>query len=284
MREVIVAKSAGFCFGVRKAVETVYREAENAEGPVYTYGPIIHNETVVEDLRKKGVQVIEGREELERVRCGTVIIRSHGVGREIYELCEKQGLRVVDATCPFVTRIHDIVRRECAEGKRVVIVGDPGHPEVQGIRGWGNDRTLVIESAEDLERYHVGKDEIISLVAQTTYHSGKFKEIVEKSSELGYDIHCFNTICNATQERQTEAGEIASGVDAMVVIGGRNSSNTRKLVEICSAVCGNTFFIQTSEDLNPKTLTRFERIGITAGASTPQIIIEEVQIIVRSEL
>lgn len=284
MREVIVAKSAGFCFGVRKAVETVYREAENAEGPVYTYGPIIHNETVVEDLRKKGVQVIEGREELERVRSGTVIIRSHGVGREIYELCEKQGLRVVDATCPFVTRIHDIVRRECAEGKRVVIVGDPGHPEVQGIRGWGNDRTLVIESAEDLERYHVGKDEIISLVAQTTYHAGKFKEIVEKSSELGYDIHCFNTICNATQERQTEAGEIASGVDAMVVIGGRNSSNTRKLVEICSAVCGNTFFIQTSEDLNPKTLTRFERIGITAGASTPQIIIEEVQIIVRSEL
>ena len=284
MREVITAKSAGFCFGVRKAVETVYREAECGTGPVYTFGPIIHNETVVNDLETKGVKVLHGTEDLMKLRLGTVIIRSHGVGPDVYEICRERGLRIVDATCPFVARIHEIVRQESEKGRQVIIVGDPSHPEVTGIRGWGKDDTIVVESPAEIPSKITDPSRKMSLVAQTTYHAGKLKEIIEICQKLVYDINCFNTVCNATQERQTEAGEIASGVDAMVVIGGRNSSNTRKLVEICRAVCRNTFFIQTAEDLDPKTLTCFERIGITAGASTPQIIIEEVQTSVRSEL
>ena len=285
MAEIRLAETAGFCFGVRRAVEKVYEEAGKAAGPVYTYGPVIHNEEVVRDLEKKGVRVLHSEEELKDLEEGTVIIRSHGVGKKIYDICAgKDKVRLVDATCPFVGKIHEIVRRESAEGRRILIIGDASHPEVQGIRGWSMDNTDIAASEEEIGKLDIRSCDSLSVVAQTTYNSKKFIEVIDKLKNLVYDIRCFNTICNATQERQTEAGEIASGVDAMVVIGGRNSSNTRKLVEICSAVCGNTFFIQTSEDLNPKTLTRFERIGITAGASTPQIIIEEVQIIVRSEL
>lgn len=283
MREVRLAKTAGFCFGVKKAVETVYREAENAEGPVFTYGPIIHNEEVVRDLEARGVKVIRGKEELSGIREGTVIIRSHGVGKEIYDILHANGVRVVDATCPFVGKIHDIVRRENEAGRRVVIIGDPTHPEVQGIRGWGREDTEAVDSFDNFVKKIPDRGMKISIVAQTTFHHGKFKEIVDKIKNLGYDVRCFNTICNATQERQAEAGEIASNVDAMIVIGGKNSSNTRKLAEICGAVCRNTFFIQTRDDLKPETLTSFNSIGITAGASTPQKLIEEVQTIVGSE-
>ncbi|KAB0576553.1 4-hydroxy-3-methylbut-2-enyl diphosphate reductase [Fusobacterium naviforme] len=283
MASIKIAEKAGFCFGVRKAVETVYREAEEARGEVYTYGPIIHNEEVVKDLERKGVRVLDGPEALRALRGGTVIIRSHGIGREIYEICEKKQLRVVDATCPFVAKIHRIVQEENAKGRQVIIVGDPAHPEVMGIRGWGRKDTEVIESAEDFEALGLEKGKSISIVAQTTYNLTKFKKILDKITDLGYDIACFNTICNATQERQTEAGRIASEVDAMIVIGGQSSSNTRKLAEICSAACENTFFVQTADDLDPKVLASFERIGITAGASTPKHIIEEVQTIVRSE-
>ncbi|MFR9307942.1 MAG: 4-hydroxy-3-methylbut-2-enyl diphosphate reductase, partial [Lachnospiraceae bacterium] len=207
-----IAEKAGFCFGVRKAVETVYREAEEARGEVYTYGPIIHNEEVVKDLERKGVRVLDGPEALRALRGGTVIIRSHGIGREIYEICEKKQLRVVDATCPFVAKIHRIVQEENAKGRQVIIVGDPAHPEVMGIRGWGRKDTEVIESAEDFEALGLEKGKSISIVAQTTYNLTKFKKILDKITDLGYDIACFNTICNATQERQTEAGRNASEV------------------------------------------------------------------------
>ncbi|MGP1348936.1 MAG: 4-hydroxy-3-methylbut-2-enyl diphosphate reductase [Stomatobaculum sp.] len=283
MQSVKMARSAGFCFGVRKAVETVYREAEQAEAPVYTYGPIIHNEEVVRDLKAKGVRVLRDREALERLSGGTVIIRSHGVGKEIYDICAANQLRVVDATCPFVAKIHRIVEEENRKGRRVVIVGDPAHPEVLGIRGWGRADTAVIESAEDFLKLGLTPEQPVSVVAQTTYNPAKLKKMIDKIGNLGYDIACFNTICNATQERQAEAGKIASEVDAMIVIGGRSSSNTKKLAEICGAACENTFFVQTADDLDPKILASFERIGITAGASTPKHIIEEVQIIVRAE-
>ena len=284
MAEIRLAKTAGFCFGVSRAVQKVYEEAAKASGPVYTYGPVIHNEEVVRDLEEKGVKVLHSEEELLDLQEGTVIIRSHGVGKRIYDICAgKDRVRLVDATCPFVGKIHDIIRKESAEGRKILIIGDALHPEVQGIRGWSMENTDIAASWEDVLKLGISSGDKLSVVAQTTYNSKKFIEVIDKLKKLVYDIRCFNTICNATQERQTEARHIASEADAMIVIGGKSSSNTRKLVEICREECDNVFFIQTAEDLKPLTLTSFDRIGITAGASTPQIIIEEVQNIVRSE-
>ena len=284
MAEIRLAKTAGFCFGVSRAVQKVYEEAAKASGPVYTYGPVIHNEEVVRDLEEKGVKVLHSEEELLDLQEGTVIIRSHGVGKRIYDICAgKDRVRLVDATCPFVGKIHDIIRKESAEGRKILIIGDALHPEVQGIRGWSMENTDIAASWEDVLKLGISSGDKLSVVAQTTYNSKKFIEVIDKLKKLVYDIRCFNTICNATQERQTEARNIASEADAMIVIGGKSSSNTRKLVEICREECDNVFFIQTAEDLKPLTLTSFDRIGITAGASTPQIIIEEVQNIVRSE-
>ena len=279
--EVIVAKTAGFCFGVRRAVEQVYEQIEKAERPVYTFGPIIHNEQVVEDLAQKGVRVIDTEEELETVRDAIVIIRSHGVGKHIYDLLERNGVTVVDATCPFVKKIHRIVQEQQAAGRRVIIVGNPDHPEVQGIRGWGDEGTLVVENADQIENLPVSTKDKLCVVAQTTFNYNKFQDLVEKFEKKGYDILVLNTICNATQERQVEAKRIASEVDAMIVIGGRNSSNTQKLYEICRKECKNTYFIQTLGDFNPQCVNSVRSVGITAGASTPNQIIEEVHTNVR---
>ena len=209
MKEVIVAKSAGFCFGVQRAVDTVYIQCGGKN--VFTYGPIIHNEEVVKDLENKGVHVINSADEINDD--STVIIRSHGVSKDVYDSLHEKNVNIVDATCPFVLKIHKIVKEESANGSQIVIIGN-----------------IIIR----------------------------------------------NTICNATEERQTEAREIAKRVDAMIVIGGSSSSNTRKLYEICKKECYDTFYIQTINDLDLESLGRAECIGITAGASTPNNIIEEV--------
>ena len=275
--EITVAKTAGFCFGVKRAVEKVYDQIATGKKPIYTYGPIIHNEEVVRDLEEKGVQVINSKEELEALKEGVVVIRSHGVGREIYELLERQGLELVDATCPFVKKIHKIVREQCEAGRRVIIVGNEHHPEVEGIKGWGNEYTLAVESLEEFENLALRPDEKLCIVAQTTFNYNKFQDLVEKISKTYYDILVLNTICNATKERQTEAHQIAARVDAMVVIGDKRSSNTQKLFEICKEECLNTYYIQTLDDLDINQLRSVESVGITAGASTPNKIIEVVQ-------
>ena len=279
--EITVAKTAGFCFGVKRAVEKVYDQIATGKKPIYTYGPIIHNEEVVRDLEEKGVQVINSKEELETLKEGVVVIRSHGVGREIYELLERQGLELVDATCPFVKKIHKIVREQCEAGRRVIIVGNEHHPEVEGIKGWGNEYTLAVESLEEFENLALRPDEKLCIVAQTTFNYNKFQDLVEKISKTYYDILVLNTICNATQERQVEARQIASQVDVMIVIGGRNSSNTQKLYEICRRECKHTYYIQTLEDFKPEITGTVRSVGITAGASTPIQIIEEVHTNVR---
>ncbi len=283
MKEIKVAKSAGFCFGVEKAVKTVYKEIEEKSGRVYTLGPIIHNERVVADLDSKGVEVIDNIDDISNKPPGTLIIRSHGVSRKVHEVCLASAMRVVDATCPYVKKIHRIVANECEKGHKVVIIGNPSHPEVEGIKGWGDDATVAIESYEDFVKLHIEKRLKLSIVAQTTYNYNKFKEILDKIKVLEYDITCFNTICNATQERQSEAKAIASEVDTMIVVGGKHSSNTAKLVDICKGRCSSTIFIQTLDDLNPDDLISAKSVGITAGASTPKHIIEEVQNHVRSK-
>ena len=280
--KVELAKSAGFCFGVEKAVNTVYEEAKKENEIVYTLGPIIHNEEVVKDMKKRGVEAVK-MEDLASLPKGTVIIRSHGVSRDVYNFVKHSGHRVVDATCPFVKKIHAIVSVQSGKGKTVVIIGNPDHPEVMGIKGWGDENTYAVENIEQFINLGLKKDEEIIIVAQTTFNHKKFQEIIDKISLLGYDVRCFNTICNATQERQAEAKKIASNVDAMIVIGDKKSSNTGKLVEICQEECKNTVFIQTLEDLNYDALLSVDSVGITAGASTPKHIIEEVQNIVRSK-
>ena len=280
--KVELAKSAGFCFGVEKAVNTVYEEAKKGNDIVYTLGPIIHNEEVVKDMKKRGVEAVK-IEDLASLPKGTVIIRSHGVSRERFNFVKRSGHRVVDATCPFVKKIHAIVSVQSGKGKTVVIIGNPEHPEVMGIRGWGDENTYAVENIEQFINLELKKDEEIIIVAQTTFNHKKFQEIIDKISILGYDVRCFNTICNATQERQAEAKKIASNVDAMIVIGDKKSSNTGKLVEICQEECKNTVFIQTLEDLDYSALLSVDSVGITAGASTPKHIIEEVQNIVRSK-
>ena len=280
--KVELAKSAGFCFGVEKAVNTVYEEAKKENEIVYTLGPIIHNEEVVKEMKKRGVEAVK-MEDLASLPKGTVIIRSHGVSRDVYNFVKQSGHRVVDATCPFVKKIHAIVSVQSGKGKTVVIIGNPDHPEVMGIKGWGDENTYAVENIEQFINLDLKKDEEIIIVAQTTFNHKKFQEIIDKISLLGYDVRCFNTICNATQERQAEAKKIASNVDAMIVIGDKKSSNTGKLVEICQEECKNTVFIQTLEDLNYDALLSVDSVGITAGASTPKHIIEEVQNIVRSK-
>lgn len=278
--EIRLAESAGFCFGVKRAVEQVYEQTGKGQN-IVTFGPIIHNEEVVKDLEAKGVSVIETEEELKTLREGTIVIRSHGVSRKIYDLIEKRGLKCVDATCPFVKRIHRIVEKESREGKKIVIIGNPGHPEVEGIMGWSETPAAVIESEKEAENFMENISQPIFIVSQTTFNYNKFKELVEIFKKRGYNVNVVNTICNATEERQSEAARIAAEVDVMIVIGGKHSSNTRKLYEICSEKCAATYFIQTLEDLHlelPKTATL---VGITAGASTPNNIIEEVQNYVR---
>ena len=278
--EVILAESAGFCFGVKRAVEKVYEQAAIGK-KIYTFGPIIHNEEVVKDLENKGVTVIETEEELTSLTEGTVVIRSHGVSKHNCDLIAQSGLECVDATCPFVKRIHNIVEKESAAGKKIIIIGNAGHPEVEGIMGWSHTPASVIESAEEAENFNCKKDEMLCIVSQTTFNYNKFKDLVEIFQKKGYNVNVVNTICNATEERQTQAREIAARVDAMIVIGGKHSSNTRKLYEICKEKCANTYFIQTLDDLHLELPETAALVGITAGASTPNNIIEEVQNYVR---
>ncbi len=276
--KVTLAKSAGFCFGVKRAVDMVYEQIEDAkERPIYTYGPIIHNEEVVKELAEKGVRGIAEDEDPHGLEPGTVIIRSHGVGRKVKEDLENAGFTIVDATCPFVQKIHRYVAKYAEEGYFVLIVGSESHPEVQGIVGWmPNDSYAVISTPQDLEDLALAGEKIC-IVSQTTFNYNKFQELVEIIRKKGYDILVLNTICNATEERQSEAAMIARDVDAMIVIGGKHSSNTQKLFEICKKECQDTYYIQTKEDLDLSVLQSISNVGITAGASTPNKIIEEVQ-------
>ena len=277
--EVIRAKTAGFCFGVKRAVDTVYEQLEKASEftTIYTYGPIIHNEEVVKDMKQKGVIVLQSEAELDALTEGTVIIRSHGVEKAIYDKLNAKGIKIVDATCPFVKKIHNIVQKESTKGNYIIIVGNPQHPEVDGIRGWAGTKVAVVQTKEDIEKLIIPENEKVCVVSQTTFNYNKFKELVEIILKKSYDVSVLNTICNATKERQTEAQRIAEEVDAMIVIGDKHSSNTQKLFEICKNACKDTYYIQTLDDLDMNQLGSVETVGITAGASTPNNIIEEVQ-------
>ena len=236
-------------------------------------------------MAEKGVRVLESKEELKSLKAGenipTVIIRAHGVAKEIYDIMEANGLECIDATCPFVKKIHRIVEQKSTEGYHVIVVGDPKHPEVEGIVGWCQGPVTVLETPEQAEKFVKTEGEKLCIVSQTTYNYNKFQYIVEIFEKKGYNDSVVNTICNATEERQRSAKAIAAEADVMIVIGGRHSSNSRKLYEICQRECEHTYFIQTLDDLHLDLPKAVRLVGITAGASTPNKLIEEVQNYVR---
>ena len=288
--KITVAESAGFCFGVKRAVNLVYREAASSGKPVYTMGPIIHNEYVVNDLSEKGVRIL-GDDLLDRKsgemppESSVIIVRSHGISRKLHEQLSGHPWRIVDATCPFVQKIHTIVRENSKAGHPVVIIGNPDHPEVKGIRGWCSGSCAVVSNAEEASRLSLPKEKVLCIVSQTTFNYDNFQEIVEIIEGLGYHVVATNTICNATRERQEEALRLAEASDIMIVIGGRNSSNTQKLVDICRSSCPETLFVQSGRDLDSVHIRPGSCVGITAGASTPNTIIQEVsQHVRRAEL
>ncbi len=278
--EVVLAECAGFCFGVKRAVDTVYEQVKKGK-TIYTYGPIVHNEEVVRSLEEQGVKVLESEEGLRSLKEGSVIIRAHGVPPGIYDILEQKGLECIDATCPFVKRIHQIVADASREGQHIVIAGNGGHPEVEGIRSRCSGAVSVLESVEEAARFQPPEGKRLCLVAQTTFNYNKFQSIVEIFEKKGYNVIVVNTICNATEERQRSARVLAAKADVMIVIGGKHSSNTRKLYEICSRECVDTYYIQTLDDLHLELPKAVRLVGITAGASTPNKLIEEVQNYVR---
>ena len=277
MKEITVAKSAGFCFGVDRAVKMVYNELEKKQH-VATLGPIIHNTDVVSDMQRKGARIIETVSELKDNEL--VVIRSHGVGRDVYEQIAEKGNPMLDATCPFVARIHKIVSEKAAEGYFILIAGDASHPEVQGIVGHCCENCMVCKDKTELqdffEKKYTNLQKGVAIVAQTTYNIVVWDECLKIIPKDDPDIVIFDTICNATEARQSDAEKLSREADLMIVVGGKHSSNTVKLYDVCSKNC-KTYHIENGDELLDLNLPSAEHIGITAGASTPAYIIKEVQ-------
>ncbi|MBQ7770327.1 MAG: bifunctional 4-hydroxy-3-methylbut-2-enyl diphosphate reductase/30S ribosomal protein S1 [Clostridia bacterium] len=268
--EFIIAKSGGFCHGVKNAVNTALSiEAENT----YIFGEIIHNAMVVQEIAKRGLKTVE---RLEDVPPGaTLIIRSHGVGKRVYEECAARNIKVVDCTCEFVRRTQKIVREEYEKGKTIVIVGEKTHPEVVGLNGWCNNEAYIFST--ESEDFSILPEKECCIVAQTTYSQEKFEKIIKNLNNIRRKtVEVFKTICYTTIGRQNEADEISKQCDAMLVIGGLNSSNTNKLYEICAKNCPNVFRLASAADLEYKKIKRFRKVGIVTGASTPNAQTQEV--------
>lgn len=271
--EIIVAKSAGFCFGVNNAVKTVNNLLEMQKDSIYTCGPIIHNAQVVDFLTSRGVKKVDDIDEV--LSKGHIVIRAHGVTPEIYKKILDKGLILEDATCPYVKKIHNLVKEKSEEGYKIIIVGDKDHPEVIGINGWCDNKAYIVDTVEDIERLDEC-DGKVCVVAQTTLTKEKWERVTTALKKKFKSILEFDTICSATSKRQNEAEEIAKQVDMMIIIGGRNSSNTQKLYDICKKHCDFTYKIETSGDLPPVDIKKIKKVGISAGASTPDWVIEEV--------
>ena len=277
--KLFIAKSAGFCFGVKRAMDLAFEAAKRYPKDLYTLGPLIHNPQAVELLGGLG---IKGRNQIEEIPKGTVIFRSHGVSLQDLVKAKKKKLRVIDATCPIVKKAQFYAKFLHSHRYALLIVGDSDHPEVEAIRSYLHEGVEVIEQTGEMER--LGPWEKLGIIAQTTQSFNLFKEVVALSVGKAKEVRAFNTICYATTIRQKEAVEIAKKVDCMVVIGGHNSGNTQRLASICREIQPCIFHIETARELDQKEFANRRRIGLTAGASTPPWIIQEVEGALRSFL
>lgn len=270
--KVRIADQAGVCFGVKRALDLVSAECERGER-LCTLGPLIHNPQVVHDLEAKGVRVIRSIEEAQE---GSVVMPSHGVPSDVLAEAEEAGLRTIDATCPFVAKVHERVSDLAGQGYTVVVVGDEGHSEVKAIRSAAGDEAIVISTVEEVDGLAwAGKK--VGVVSQTTQTPERFGDVVGRIAENAAEVVAYNTICYATHDRQTAARNLAPQVEAMFVVGGRNSANTNRLAEICREAGVPTFHIETAAEISPEMVAGMTEVGVTAGASTPQWIIDEVK-------
>jgi 4-hydroxy-3-methylbut-2-enyl diphosphate reductase len=270
--KLLIAKSAGFCFGVKRAMDMALEAAKKHPKHLYTLGPLIHNPQAVEFLGQLGVKV---KNRIENIPKGTVIFRSHGVSLRDLEKAKEKRLHIIDATCPTVKRAQFFANYLHRHGYDLLIVGDAYHPEVKAIQSYIKEGVEVVDTVEAIQQ--LGPWEKLGIIAQTTQSFNLFKEIVTTSLERAKEVRVFNTICHATTIRQKEAIEIAKKVECMIVIGGYNSGNTQRLAAICKEIQPHTYHIETAQELNQRWLARKEKIGLTAGASTPSWIIKEVE-------
>ncbi len=269
--EITVAKHAGFCFGVHRAIDMAFKALEKKNGPIFSLGPIIHNPQVVDKMREMGLQVVS---EIRKVPKGTVIFRSHGVSADEREEAARRDLSIVDATCPFVEKAHEYVRKLYEQDYQIVVIGDPNHPEVLSILSYTHGRGVAVPSLRILETLDLSQR--VGIVSQTTQSFKTFQTIVTEILRRSREVLIFNTICDATKIRQEESIALAQQSDCMIVIGGRNSANTRRLGELCSQVQPKTYHIETVDELKDISFKGVKKVGVTAGASTPQWLIEPV--------
>lgn len=277
--DIEVARYAGVCYGVERALGMAEKAADEARKPVNTLGPLIHNPLVVNDLESIGVSTASSVSEVEE---GTLIIRAHGVVPSVVEDARARGLDVLDATCPYVKKVHNAAERLVREGYQLIVVGESGHPEVEGIMGHAGDDAHVVSVPGDLDAIDLSRK--VGVVVQTTQTPGALADVVAELSKRTMDLRVINTICSATQERQDSAAELARRVDAMIVVGGKNSGNTRRLAEICTAACPKTHHIEDASEIEAAWFDGASHIGVTAGASTPASHIERALVRMRSLL
>ena len=267
--EVILAEYLGFCYGVKRAIQLA-RESATLPGKAYTLGPIIHNPQMVAKLGAEGIGLIDNLTDTSK---GTVIIRSHGVGPQVYAEAEAKKIRLIDATCPHVKKAQLAAHKLSEEGYKVVIIGEKKHPEVRSILEWAGKEAMVVE--DEAEAAELPSYQKLGVVAQTTFSQQNFQNIVMYLLPKSHDIRILRTICTATDQRQKAAMDLAGRVSLMLVIGGKNSANTTRLAQLCAAKC-QTYHIETASEIQPGWFDKIEKIGITAGASTPDWIIKEV--------
>lgn len=262
--QIEVAQHAGVCYGVERALGLAADAAREAQGPVHTLGPLIHNPLVVSELEQAGVTVVD---EVGHLDAGTVIIRAHGVVPQVIDRAIAGGLTVLDATCPYVKKVHMAAEKLVREGYQLIVVGESGHPEVEGIMGHADDRARVVSTPSDLDAIELSRK--VGVVVQTTQTAESLASIVSVLLARVSELRVINTICAATQERQDSAAKLASRADVMVVIGGKNSGNTRRLAQICGERCSRTHHIESALEIEGSWFDDAELIGVTAGASTP---------------
>lgn len=270
--KVILAKHAGFCFGVKRAVDLAIKTSDENNDIVYTLGPLIHNDAAVNMLKEKKIVPID---DINIADGNKLIIRSHGVGKDIYDFANKLGIDLIDATCPFVKKIQKIAYEKHNKGYNIIIIGDKSHPEVQGINGWCDKKGIIGKTITDFKTMIFDERQKYAVVVQTTMPLDVFFQIKEYFESLELDVEYNNTICFATKERQESVVSLSKKVDAMLIVGGKHSSNTKKLAEISQKNC-DTFLIETVKDIDLKKIKTYDIIGVGAGASTPDFIINEV--------
>ena len=272
MTKIIVTQNAGFCFGVERATRMAFDASNKYESDLYTLGPIIHNPQVVKELENKGVKAKKG---LDDIKGGTVIIRSHGISSDVMENANNRDLNVLDATCPFVKKAQKNAEKLSQDGYAVLIIGDGKHPEVQGIVSYVKGDVFIAGTVEEVR--NIPKIKKLGIVAQTTQSLENFNQIVDVCMEKADDVNICNTICDATEVRQEESVELARKVDSMIVIGGFNSANTKRLTSLCLEIQPNTHHIEFASEIKKEWVRNAAMVGITAGASTPSDAIEEVR-------